>query len=168
MRRHDCSPRHPRNPTLNMAQQERWSGFTLVEVLVSLVILAVGLLGIAALYVDSLRASRTALLRTQAIAVASDLADRIRANRDACSTAGCPYTGSGTLTASCETTTGCTPEQLAANDLKRWGDSAAFLLPGFTGSVAFTAGAPNQYVVTVTWTEPDSGVDSSYALTFYT
>lgn len=143
-------------------------GFTLVEVLVALVILAVGLLGIAALYVDSLRASRTALLRTQAIAVASDLADRIRANRDACDASACAYTGEGALTAACETTAGCTAAELAANDIARWRDTASNLLPGFVGTVEFDDGTPDQYVIRVTWTEPDSGVDSVYELTVYT
>ena len=143
-------------------------GFTLIEVLVAMVILAVGLLGIAALYVDSLRASRTALLRTQAIAVASDLADRIRANRDACTTTSCAYTGTGTAYAACETTDGCSPDQLAANDILQWTATADELLPGFVGTVEFAAGSPNQYVITVTWVEPDAGGESSYALTVYT
>ena len=143
-------------------------GFTLVEVLVAMVILAVGLLGIAALYVDSLRASRTALLRTQAIAVASDLADRIRANRDACTATSCAYTGTGTAHAACETTAGCSPDQLAANDIEQWTATAGELLPGFVGTVEFAAGPPNQYVITVTWVEPDAGGESSYALTVYT
>ena len=63
--------------------------------LVALVIFAVGLLGIAALHIESLNAGRTALNRTQAVALASDLADRIRANREACTvgTASCEYEG---------------------------------------------------------------------------
>ena len=59
------------------------SGFTMVEALVALVVLAIGLLGIAALYLDTLRAGRTAIYRTQAVALAADLADRIRSNRTA-------------------------------------------------------------------------------------
>ena len=58
-------------------------GFTLVEAMVALIVLSVGLLGIAALYVETLRASRTSLHRTQAVNLATDLADRMRANRDA-------------------------------------------------------------------------------------
>lgn len=149
-------------------------GFTLIEVLVALVILAVGLLGIAALYVDSLRASRTALLRTQAIAIASDLADRIRANRDACTAASCAYIGVFTGTegrvpiGSCETTVGCLPEQLAANDITRWSQGAATLLPGFSGAVTFVVGPPNQYTITISWTEPNAGGDYRYELTVYT
>ena len=63
--------------------EKRMSGFSIVEVLVALVVLAVGMLGIAALYVESLRAGRTAVYRTQAVNLASDMADRIRANRTA-------------------------------------------------------------------------------------
>ncbi len=53
-------------------------GFTLIEALVALVVLSIGLLGIAALYLDSLRAGRTAIYRTQAVNLAADLADRLR------------------------------------------------------------------------------------------
>ena len=78
-------------------------GFTLVEVLVALVIFAVGLLGIAALHIEALNAGRTALNRTQAVALASDLADRIRANHLACTTGAgsCEYEGVGAATAAC-------------------------------------------------------------------
>ena len=58
----------------------RRAGFTLVEVLVALVVMAVGLLGIAGLYVEGLRAGRTAVYRSAAVTLASDMADRIRGN----------------------------------------------------------------------------------------
>jgi type IV pilus assembly protein PilV len=142
----------------------RDAGFTLIEALIALVVLAVGLLGIAALYVESLRASRSALYRTQAVVFATDLADRIRANRNACTAGGCAYEGVGALTATCETTAGCTPAQLAANDLKRWLDTGAGALPGFAGSVDFTAGTPNQYVILVQWIEAGVTDPASYTL----
>jgi len=52
-----------------------------VEVLVALIVLSIGMLGIAALYLEGLRATRDALVRTQAVALTADMADRIRANR---------------------------------------------------------------------------------------
>lgn len=161
-----CS--YPMAPPISSSTKLRAGGFTLIEVLVALVVLAIGLLGIAALYIDSLRASRTALLRTQAIAVASDLADRIRVNRTACDATACAYTEEGTLTAACEATAGCSAAELAANDVARWNETAVTLLPGFVGTVAFTAGTPNQYVITVTWKEPDIDTNATYALTVYT
>jgi type IV pilus assembly protein PilV len=57
------------------------SGMTLVEVLVSLVVISVGLLGVAALQITSLRNSQASFLRTQATAMADDIIDRMRANR---------------------------------------------------------------------------------------
>jgi len=57
------------------------TGMTLVEVLVALVVISVGLLGIAALQITSLRNSQESFLRTQATALADDIIDRMRANR---------------------------------------------------------------------------------------
>jgi type IV pilus assembly protein PilV len=142
------------------------NGFTLIEVLVALVIFAVGLLGIAALHIESLNAGRTALNRTQAVELASDLADRIRANRLACSDTGCAYEGAGALTASCETTAGCTPAELAATDVFRWRTRGAAQLPGFASAVDYTfrAGLPGTYLITVQWVEPGSAAAASYSL----
>ena len=58
-------------------------GFSMVEMLVALVVLGVGMLGMASLYVTTLRASSSAISRMQAANLASDIADRIRANRNA-------------------------------------------------------------------------------------
>src|SRR5690606_4205963 len=59
----------------------RMHGFTLVESLVSLVVLSVGMIGIAALYTQGLGAGRTAQYRSLAVNLVADMADRIRANR---------------------------------------------------------------------------------------
>ena len=56
-------------------------GFTLIEVLVTLVILTFGLLGIAGLMAKGQRASFEAFQRQQATSIASDMAERVRANR---------------------------------------------------------------------------------------
>ncbi len=63
------------------AATRRNGGFTLVEAMVALIVLSVGLLGIAALYVETLRANRTSLHRTEAVNLATDIADRMRSNR---------------------------------------------------------------------------------------
>lgn len=59
----------------------RSGGFTLVEVLVSLVILAIGLLGIAKLMLFSSHSNDSAYLRSQATALAYEILDDMRANR---------------------------------------------------------------------------------------
>ena len=56
------------------------SGFSLVEVLVTLLVLSIGLLGIAALQVVTLQASSTSLHRSIAVIQANDLVERLWAN----------------------------------------------------------------------------------------
>ena len=56
-------------------------GFSLIEAMVALVVVSVGMIGIAGLYGQGLSAGRTALYRTQAVNLAADMADRIRVNR---------------------------------------------------------------------------------------
>lgn len=57
------------------------SGFSLIEVLITLVVLAVGLLGLAMLQTMNLRYTKSAEQRTRAVNLASELLDTIRANR---------------------------------------------------------------------------------------
>jgi type IV pilus assembly protein PilV len=132
-------------------------GFTMIEVLVALVVLAIGMLGIAALYLNSLQAGRSAIYRTEAVNLAADLADRIRANRTAIISYGNVYTDAFAAVPACFTTAGCTPAQLATSDLSRWKADIALQLPNGQGQVAVTpavaAGEPATYVVTVRWAE---------------
>ena len=58
----------------------RQGGVTLIEVLVAMFVMAVGVLGIVGLQVVALQNSRTALYRSEATVLASDIMDRIRAN----------------------------------------------------------------------------------------
>src|SRR5690606_27536649 len=55
-------------------------GITMIEILVTVVIISVGLLGAAAMVINGLESNRNAYLRTQASILAYDMADRIRAN----------------------------------------------------------------------------------------
>lgn len=57
-------------------------GITMIEVLVALIILSIGLLGLASLQANSLKYNQSAYMRTQATQYAYDIADRMRANRD--------------------------------------------------------------------------------------
>jgi len=61
----------------------RQQGFTLVEVLVTVIIMAIGLLGVAGLQLAAMRSNHSAFLRTQATIAAYDLIDRMRADPSA-------------------------------------------------------------------------------------
>jgi type IV pilus assembly protein PilV len=131
-------------------------GATMVEVLVALLILAVGLLGVAALYVDNLRSGRTGVLRTQAATLAGDMADRIRTNR----TGGAAFarvTGQRCM----ELAPTAPVEDVAANEVACWQEEVAKFLPNGTGIVARdTTTVPPTYTVTVSWSETGAGTAS--------
>jgi type IV pilus assembly protein PilV len=126
-------------------------GFSLIEVLVALIVMSVGMLGIAGLYVHGLQAGRTSLFRHHAVNLAGDVADRIRANP----TAGIAYEAVAGADNGCVGgTTDCTPAEMAASDIDLWLQQAADTLPD--GDVAVTyddSAVPSIYTVTVSWSE---------------
>jgi len=132
----------------------RQYGFGLIESLVALVVISVGMIGIAALYGQGLRASTTALYRTQAVNLAADMADRIRVNRRG----GASY-GGGAAASGCGPGGGidCTPAQMAADDLFAWQAQVAALLPGGAGVVQVAGTTPPTYTIQVTWQEVGLG-----------
>ena len=97
----------------------RVAGFTLVEVLVSLFILAIGLLGMTALQNEALKYNHAAFIDTQAQYLLTDMSERIRANRGN-ATYNLLFTEDPTSSAvDCSGTT-CTSNQMAAWDLNTW------------------------------------------------
>jgi type IV pilus assembly protein PilV len=145
----------------------RIAGISMVEALVALVVISVGMLGIAGLYMSSLQAGRSANLRVQAVNLASDLADRIRANKSGLVNYNKAGAGTGVPHA-CTTPVACTPVFVAENDLYVWTNAVTAALPaGATGAVTFLDNPgtqPDRYQIVVTWREAGSTVDSSYVL----
>ena len=138
--------------TLKNAQD----GFGLVEALVALVVVSVGMIGIAVLYGQGLGASRTALYRTQAVILASDMADRIRLNRRAGNAYQTAGAGANRNCAPPNNAT-CTPAQMADNDLWLWNAQIDLLLPAADGVVTYAATSPPTYTVGITWQEVGLG-----------
>lgn len=103
-------------------------GFTLIEVLVGLVILAIGLLSMAGLQTVAKKANFEAVQRTTATMLAEDIIERMRAN--AINEASLPYyitaapitdqTGTAKPSPACDSSNPCTPQELAARDLWEW------------------------------------------------
>ena len=127
-------------------------GFTLVEVLIALVIMSIGMLGIAGLYVHSMQAGRTSMFRHQAVTLAGDVADRIRANPRALGTYAL-----GPVDNSCvDGGLDCTPDEMAQNDIFVWSQQAQDTLPAGQVIIVFNGGVvPPTYQITVQWNEPD-------------
>jgi len=137
-------------------------GFNLVEVLIALIIMSVGMLGIAGLYVHSMQAGRTSLFRHHAVTLAGDVADRIRANP----TAGVNYAAAAGADNNCVSGgVDCTPAAMAANDIFLWQQQALDTLPTGGVAVVFDNGVvPPTYQITVTWTEPGQAMNYSITI----
>jgi type IV pilus assembly protein PilV len=117
----------------------RCVGFTLLEVLIAILVLAIGLLGLAGLQVTGLRADHSAFHRSQATMLAYDILDVLRANRqDARNGAYNLGLGDGAPTGSSR----------SAQDLNRWLAELANRLPQGDGGVTV---ANNLVTVTVQW-----------------
>lgn len=136
--------------------KDKWSGakqrgFSLVEVLIALIIMSVGMLGIAGLYVQSMQAGRTSIFRHHAVTLAGDIADRIRANP----TAGIAYAGGGANNNCVAAGIDCSAVEMAANDIFLWDLQAAESIPNGNIVVAFdNAVVPPSYTISVGWDEP--------------
>lgn len=148
------------NPDSNNA-----SGFTLIEVLVSMIVLAIGLLGLAGMQAASLKNNQSAFFRSQATQLAYDMADRMRVNREGLSNGNYNNQGAPNNPADCELNS-CTPAQMAGYDLARWNTAIAGQLPGGSGWVCIDStsddGTPaspacdgngEAYAVKIWWTD---------------
>lgn len=138
-------------------------GFTLLEVLIALLILSIGLLGLAALQTTSLRANQMASMRTTATQLAYDISDRMRANPGR--TAPDPTPHFGVADNEYLLAAGTIPtdtSSVAKNDLVEWYTEVA-KLPGGRASITQCDGASTPpcdsltHVITVQWDEMRTG-----------
>ena len=135
------------HPTVILGQD----GFTLLEILVAIVVLSIGLLGLAGLQAVSLNNNQIAYYRAIASQQAYDMADRIRANLAGVNAnaynalaAGLPAGNPDCFSAV------CSAANIAVFDHRQWNTMNARLLPTGNGTVAGAGGA---FVITVMWTE---------------
>lgn len=138
-------------------------GFSLVEVLVALLVLSIGLLGLAALQTTSLQFNTGSYYRTQATFLAYDILDRMRANPAGVSAGNYDVaTAAAAAAAKADTTscgTGCSVTDLAKYDLGEWYRRMEGVLPGSTSPTnnyaLITRTAANVVRITIIWLEKD-------------
>ncbi len=103
-----------------------WTGFTLIEVLVAVFVLAVGALGIAGMQAVTVREAGNLYFRTQADLLVTDIVDRMRANRSAARAPNSVYDGvssaSSADTSLADSCVGssCSPAAIARFDIAQW------------------------------------------------
>ena len=134
------------------------SGFTLIEVLIAVLVLSIGLLGLASLQMNALRNNQNSYYRTVATILANDFADRIRSNA-----AGVAANGYNAITRTSITTAPnctaatCSPSAIRDLDVAQWYTELGSQLPAGTATVT-GAGAGTIFTVTVMWDDARTGV----------
>jgi len=144
---------------VNHCRHQTQKGFTLLEVLIAVVVFAIGLLGIAGLQVAGMRFTHGSQLRAVATMQAENMADRMRANAAGVRDGHYNITGAMPTSFSVDCSAAeCTPEDLARYDLVLWNSGAsgkpdesnAKTLPGGKGVVCNDS-------------TPDDGNESNWA-----
>jgi len=160
--------------TLIYRPPTRESGFTVIEVLVSLLVLSVGMMGLASLQVVGLQNTQGGAQRAQAAFLAYDITDRMRSNTAAVTTGGYNYVGApGAAAANAVNCIGiaanCSAAQLAAFDLAQWQTLlGTYLSSGFGAIATVDNGTTTGVTVTVQWADAYTVADGNEIVTFTT
>jgi len=131
----------------------------MIEVLITLIILSIGLLGLAALQGNSMTSNHNAYIRSQATILANDMADRMRANM-----VGIRANNYNNLNGipgdpGCiSTAAGCTATQIATYDAFEWNTTLSQQLPAGQGTVV---GNGATFAITVRWDEARNGANGT-------
>lgn len=154
-----------RNNKLTISRGLR--GVTMLENLVALLILSIGLLGLAGLQASTLRNGHDANLRTIAVQQARDMANRIRSNPQGVVDGKYDAIEPPATTPANECTSSCNADEMALFDAWQWNTANAASLPGGGGTVVgadiLGMGKPTdmartkRFTITVRWDADRSG-----------
>lgn len=132
-------------------------GSSLLEILISLLVIAVGLLGLSAMQTVSLKNINNSHFRALATVYAYDMAERMRSNLDGVTAGNYDNITAPGANTSCGGAI-CTAAEIATLDGFQWNAQIASELPSGTGTVTENA---NVYTITVTWNEQQRQLVSS-------
>lgn len=147
------------------------SGFTMLESLVTLLILTIGVLGVAGLQMQGMRSGGMALQRTIVVMKTQEIIERMRINRGKNGSNLVNYSAGVAASGGCNSGTVCTAAAQAAHDLFSWQQDLTAMLPAPAPVTTITAAAgpdkDSPYVVTVTvnW-NASNGSGTALALTY--
>ena len=162
-----------------VSSQKNQKGYGLIEILVSMLVLAIGLLGVAGLQTQSIRFNHEAYLRTQATILAHDMVDRMRANRTLAISGSYEFALGDTPTASvtlCEDAA-CSPGNIVQYDFSQWRANIAASLPNGRGAVTpagSTGTTWEEFVIDISYdsisvdTESEDGSPTTIAFQYRT
>lgn len=136
-----------------MDQIKTIKGFTLLEVMVAMIILSVGVLGMAGLQGTALQSTNAAYMRTVATNQLYDMAERIRSNQQGFTNGEYGGLTSSSTVASCSSAR-CSSKQVAILDFNDWNTETALRLPSGTGVIKSVAGI---LVINIRWDQQHVG-----------
>jgi len=129
-------------------KQKRQTGASMIEVMVALLILSIGLLGLAMLQGKTMRVNTDAMLRSQATLLANEIIENMRTNPAGASNGKYKVDFTAGRPAVCGS---CTGTAKAANDdLISWYDAQIQMLPSPTSKIEYSGG---KYTITMQWNE---------------
>lgn len=149
------SARYLNHPQNSLVRAKKQKGFGILEILITVFVLAVGLLGIASLQTLGFRSSQSSYMRTIAAYKSYEMIDRMRANPSGIS-AGSYNAISGIPSASDCTSSSCSTSQMATFDANQWNTELQGLLPSGQGTVT-GAGSGTVFQVVIRWDEDRTG-----------
>ena len=127
-------------------------GVSLIESMIALLVISIGLLGIAALQITSVKQNSSALQHSQSVWISYDISDRIRANFGEFAN----YAGidtSNTYAQDC-VTSACTSTQLITSDAQSWACLVQYVQ---SGRVNITSPVANELLIRVMWDDEGTG-----------
>ncbi len=161
--------------SMNTFASCRQSGVSMLEVLVALVVISLGLLGIAGMQAAAINNTNIARSRSIGAIAAESMAAAMHANNAYWSNLSSANSNSWTVTASGVTGTpsltqtvdctasgsNCSAATMAAYDTTQWGSGMLGTLPSGKGQIACATSAPTTCTITVSWQEKQSKVNAA-------
>lgn len=162
---------------MRRSKSHKQSGFSLIEVLIALLVVAIGLLGLASLQARGLKFNHDAYVRSQATNMIYDVVERMRARRtprhedwgwDSATMPPDPALQGFTAT---PPTGACNPTaSTVASELRCWNDAIAAAVPTSSanpGTITLNNTDNNYYDITITWFDRESAANKSVTLTVW-
>lgn len=129
------------------------SGLGLIEILITVLILGIGILGVASTQVVALKMNSQSQSRSEAVLLTQDILDRIRANPDNPSAYALSQgSAQGADNGACDTSFVPANATVAANDIAAWENDLACLLPAAQRQIIVNG---NTVTVAIDWDQND-------------
>jgi type IV pilus assembly protein PilV len=134
------------------------SGVSLIEVLVSILVAALGIMTMVVMQVNATKLSKTSEVRAMGALLVGDLADRMRANPQGFTTNSYAFNEASAIPAASTqcvgATANCLPPQMAQQDLSDWLNTIQGTLPSGTARISTVNAANNGVDLWLIWIDP--------------